>query len=184
MLIVMARLGIPGQYDSELFHNTVAKIATAAEKASKDGRKVFVGLGGLEPRPDILEALAKRHSLIRYFKPFQSDLYTIADGFAQICYGRPGYRFAYGRYEQAERSHGSHIGIFVAVEDDGDREMMDEVVVAMGVNMEIQDDRPGIDPCTSTDLLISHHNATTKSVFDATSSTTTIQPMTRRVCDT
>lgn len=61
---------------------------------------------------------------------------------------------------------------------------MDKMVVAMGVKMEIQDDRPGIDPCTSTDLLISHHNATTKSVFDATSSITTIQPMTRRVCDT
>lgn len=68
--MAMVRLGIPGQYDSELFHNTVAKIATAAEKASKDGRNVFIGLGGLEPRPDILEALAKRHSPIRYVKPF------------------------------------------------------------------------------------------------------------------
>ncbi|KAF8852050.1 HpcH/HpaI aldolase [Acephala macrosclerotiorum] len=59
-------LGIPGQYDSELFHSTVAKIAAAAEKASVDGRKVFVGLGGLEPRPDLLEAFAKRHSLVRF----------------------------------------------------------------------------------------------------------------------
>lgn len=99
--MVMVRLGIPGRYDSELFHNTVAKIATAAEKASKNGRKVFIGLGELEPRPDILEALAKRQTLIRYFKPSQSDLYTIADGFVQICYGRPGYRFADGRHEQA-----------------------------------------------------------------------------------
>ncbi|KAH8898962.1 HpcH/HpaI aldolase [Thozetella sp. PMI_491] len=59
-------LGIPGQYDSELFHSTVAKIATAAEKASVNGRKVFVGLGGLEPRPDLLETFAKRHSPVRF----------------------------------------------------------------------------------------------------------------------
>lgn len=58
-------LGIPGQYDSELFHTTVAKIANAAEKASVNGRKVFVGLGGLEPRPDLLEGFAKKHSLVR-----------------------------------------------------------------------------------------------------------------------
>ncbi|KAK1499139.1 HpcH/HpaI aldolase [Colletotrichum tamarilloi] len=58
-------LAVPGQYDSEIFHSTVAKIAKAAEKASVDGRKVFVGLGGLEPRPDLLEALAKRHDTIR-----------------------------------------------------------------------------------------------------------------------
>ncbi|KAI3528280.1 HpcH/HpaI aldolase [Colletotrichum filicis] len=55
----------PGQHDSEFFHSTVAKIANAAEKASVDGRKVFVGLGGLEPRPDLLEALAKRRDTIR-----------------------------------------------------------------------------------------------------------------------
>jgi len=59
-------LGIPGQYNSELFHSTVAKIATAAEKASVNGRKVFVGLGGLEPRPDLLEVFAKRHAVIRF----------------------------------------------------------------------------------------------------------------------
>ncbi|OHE93437.1 HpcH/HpaI aldolase [Colletotrichum orchidophilum] len=61
-----ALLGIPGQYDSELFHSTVAKISDAAEKASVNGRKVFVGLGGLEPRPDLLETLAKRHAPIRF----------------------------------------------------------------------------------------------------------------------
>ncbi|KAJ4998309.1 4-hydroxy-2-oxovalerate aldolase [Colletotrichum sp. SAR 10_66] len=59
-------LGIPGQYDSELFHSTVAKIAEAAEKAGVDGRKVFVGLGGLEPRPDLLEEFAKKHAPIRF----------------------------------------------------------------------------------------------------------------------
>lgn len=59
-------LGIPGKFDAELFHSTVAKIAIAAEKASVGGRKVFVGLGGLEPRPDLLETFALRHPSIRF----------------------------------------------------------------------------------------------------------------------
>ncbi|KAI0144999.1 HpcH/HpaI aldolase [Pestalotiopsis sp. NC0098] len=58
--------GIPGEYDSELFHSLVAKVATAAEKGSTDGRQVFVGLGGLEPRPDLLETFVKRHPSIRF----------------------------------------------------------------------------------------------------------------------
>lgn len=65
-LIISNRLGIPGQYDTELFQDTVARIAAAAEKASVDGRKVFVGLGGLEPRPDLLEKLAQKHACIRF----------------------------------------------------------------------------------------------------------------------
>ncbi|KXS96248.1 hypothetical protein AC578_5481 [Pseudocercospora eumusae] len=59
-------LGIPGQYDTDLFHSTVARIAAAALSASTGDREVFVGLGGLEPRPDILEALAKKHACIRF----------------------------------------------------------------------------------------------------------------------
>lgn len=60
------RLGIPGQYDTSLFKSTVAKIAAAAERASVDGRKVFVGLGGLEPRPDLLEEFAKSYPPVRF----------------------------------------------------------------------------------------------------------------------
>lgn len=63
--LIASRLGIPGQYDSELFHSTVARIAAAAEKASHSDSQVFVGLGGLEPRPDLLETFAKRHNSIR-----------------------------------------------------------------------------------------------------------------------
>lgn len=59
------RLGIPGQYDTDLFHSTVAKIAGAADKASVNGREVFIGLGGLEPRPDLLETFAMRHPRVR-----------------------------------------------------------------------------------------------------------------------
>lgn len=60
------RLGIPGQYDTILFKSTVARIAAAAEKASVDGRKVFVGLGGLEARPDLLEEFAKNYLPVRF----------------------------------------------------------------------------------------------------------------------
>lgn len=59
-------LGIPNQYDSDLFHSAVDKVANAALRASTDGRQVFVGLGGLEPRPDLLMAFTKKHPAIRF----------------------------------------------------------------------------------------------------------------------
>ncbi|KAK8846888.1 hypothetical protein IAR55_005978 [Kwoniella newhampshirensis] len=59
-------LGIPGQYDNEIFQSAVDRIAKAAEKASVDGRKVFIGLGGLEPRPDLLEKFVQKYPLIRF----------------------------------------------------------------------------------------------------------------------
>ncbi len=65
MLTGWYRLDIPGEYDNALFHQTVDKIAAAATKASVNGRKVFIGLGGLEPRPDILESFIQKHPLIR-----------------------------------------------------------------------------------------------------------------------
>lgn len=60
------RLGIPGQFDTELFHSTDARIAAATEKASVDGRKVFVGLGGSDTRLDILEMSVKKHPTVRF----------------------------------------------------------------------------------------------------------------------
>ncbi|KAH7324275.1 HpcH/HpaI aldolase [Stachybotrys elegans] len=59
-------LGITGQYDKEEFHEAIDKIARAAQKASVGGRQVFVGLGGMELRPDLIEHFAKRHSNIRF----------------------------------------------------------------------------------------------------------------------
>jgi hypothetical protein len=63
---LIARLGIPGQQDSPIFHAAVDKICKAAEAASVDGRQVFVGLGGLEPRPDLLVHFTKKYACIRY----------------------------------------------------------------------------------------------------------------------
>jgi hypothetical protein len=54
-----------GKYDEQVFHDAIDKIAKAAKDASIDGRIVFVGLGGMELRPDLIEYFAKRHSNIR-----------------------------------------------------------------------------------------------------------------------
>ncbi|RGP60408.1 aldolase [Fusarium longipes] len=59
-------LGIAGQYDTDEFREAIDTIAKAAQGASIGGRKVFVGLGGLEGRPDLLEDFAKRYSSIRF----------------------------------------------------------------------------------------------------------------------
>ncbi|KAF4345837.1 aldolase [Fusarium beomiforme] len=72
-------LGIAGQYDSNEFHKSIDAIATAAQNASVGGRKVFVGLGGLEQRPDLLETFAKRHPSIR-FTMAGRDLSMLAAG--------------------------------------------------------------------------------------------------------
>ncbi|KAF9769457.1 hypothetical protein IL306_013121 [Fusarium sp. DS 682] len=75
-------LGIAGQYDTDEFQNAIYIIATAAQKASVGARKVFVGLGGLEQRPDLLEAFAKRHSNIR-FTMAGRDLSILAAGMSR-----------------------------------------------------------------------------------------------------
>lgn len=58
-------LGIAGQYDTVEFRKAIDAISTAAQNASVNGRKVFVGLGGLEGRPDLLETFVQQYSNIR-----------------------------------------------------------------------------------------------------------------------
>ncbi|KAI5480297.1 hypothetical protein MNV49_001256 [Pseudohyphozyma bogoriensis] len=64
---LMEEMGILGQYDNPLLMEAYDKIAAAAEKASVNGRKVFVGCGGLEPRPDLIKKLTEKHKCIRLF---------------------------------------------------------------------------------------------------------------------
>lgn len=54
-------LDIPGEHDNPIFLDAVDKIAAAATAAG-----VFVGLGGLEGRPDLLETLCRKWPCIRY----------------------------------------------------------------------------------------------------------------------
>lgn len=60
-------MGITGQYDDPRLMAAYDRIATAAKSVSVDGRIVWVGCGGLEPRPDLIRKLATKHSNIRYF---------------------------------------------------------------------------------------------------------------------
>ncbi|KAI5480301.1 hypothetical protein MNV49_001260 [Pseudohyphozyma bogoriensis] len=60
-------MGHAGEYDNPKLLEAYEKIAAAADKASVNGRKVFVGCGGLEPRPDIIRILTKKHPCIRLF---------------------------------------------------------------------------------------------------------------------
>lgn len=57
-------LDIPGEYDNPTFHAAVAKVCAAA---SKNG--IFVGLGGLETRPDMMEKFTSEYSSVRYVLP-------------------------------------------------------------------------------------------------------------------
>lgn len=57
-------LDIPGEYDNPTFHAAVAKVCAAA---SKNG--IFVGLGGLETRADLMEKFTSEHSCARYVIP-------------------------------------------------------------------------------------------------------------------
>ncbi|KAL7425270.1 hypothetical protein Q5752_000958 [Cryptotrichosporon argae] len=60
-------LGIPGQYDNPVFRSAVDKVAKAAAAAAElNGAPVFIGLGGLEPRPDLLEHFVKTYPMIRF----------------------------------------------------------------------------------------------------------------------
>ncbi|WZH50100.1 HpcH/HpaI aldolase [Fusarium acuminatum] len=75
-------LGIAGQYDADEFAQAIDAISTAARNVSVSGRKVFVGLGGLEGRPDLLEGFARRYSNIR-FTMAGRDLSVLAAGMSR-----------------------------------------------------------------------------------------------------
>ncbi|KAK6909230.1 hypothetical protein I203_103247 [Kwoniella mangroviensis CBS 8507] len=59
-------MGIPGDYDNQRLTDAYAKVSAACKKASVDGRIVTLGIGGLNPRPDLIEKFASLHSNARY----------------------------------------------------------------------------------------------------------------------
>ncbi|ORY28189.1 Pyruvate/Phosphoenolpyruvate kinase-like domain-containing protein [Naematelia encephala] len=59
-------MGIPGEFDDPRVGEAFAKVCAAAEKASKNGRLVSVGIGGLHGRPDLIEKLGKKHPNARF----------------------------------------------------------------------------------------------------------------------
>jgi hypothetical protein len=59
-------MGIAGNYDDPRIWSALERICLAAKSASTPTHQVYVGLGGLEPRPDLLERLRGAFDNIRY----------------------------------------------------------------------------------------------------------------------
>ncbi|KAI5476498.1 hypothetical protein MNV49_007677 [Pseudohyphozyma bogoriensis] len=63
---LMDDMGIVGEFDNPRLMAAYERICAAAEANSVNGRRVFVGAGGLEPRPDILKHLGKKFPCMRF----------------------------------------------------------------------------------------------------------------------
>ncbi|KAJ6630338.1 Phosphoenolpyruvate/pyruvate domain-containing protein [Mycena sp. CBHHK59/15] len=77
-------LEIPNNHDSPVFHDAIAQVATAATAASTAKHTVFVGLGGLEARPDLMEKLVKEYPCIRYLMAGR-DIVHLFNGMKAQC---------------------------------------------------------------------------------------------------
>ncbi|OAA65322.1 Pyruvate/Phosphoenolpyruvate kinase [Niveomyces insectorum RCEF 264] len=73
-------LGITGDLGNEKIFEMYSRISDAAARASKNGRKVFIGMGGLQGRPDIISRLVNedKNKLIRYISTQDFPIYTQA----------------------------------------------------------------------------------------------------------
>ena len=63
----MCSLGIPFDFANPKLQEAVDKVASAAKAAWNGDRKVFVGLGGLMSRPDVLKKIITedKHGVVR-----------------------------------------------------------------------------------------------------------------------
>lgn len=61
-------MGLKFDFDNPKVFEMYARISAAAAKASTNGHKIYVGIGGLQGRPDLLSKLINedRNGLIRY----------------------------------------------------------------------------------------------------------------------
>ncbi|KAH8653883.1 Pyruvate/Phosphoenolpyruvate kinase-like domain-containing protein [Xylariales sp. PMI_506] len=73
-------LGITGDVGNERIFEMYARISDAAARASVNGRRVFVGIGGLQGRPDVLSRLINedKNKLIRWVSTADFTLYADA----------------------------------------------------------------------------------------------------------
>lgn len=63
-------MGIPGQYDDPRLAAAYERICKAAEAQWTETRKVYVGCGGIEWRPDMMKDLSLKYKSIRCVIPF------------------------------------------------------------------------------------------------------------------
>ncbi|KAL1858130.1 hypothetical protein VTK73DRAFT_7925 [Phialemonium thermophilum] len=73
-------LGITGDLGNEKIFEMYARVSDAAARASVNGRRVFIGMGGLQGRPDIISRLVNedKNKLIRFISTQDFPLYTEA----------------------------------------------------------------------------------------------------------
>ncbi|CAK7232885.1 hypothetical protein SCUCBS95973_008409 [Sporothrix curviconia] len=73
-------LGITGDLGNEKIFAAYARISAAAARASANGRKVYIGMGGLQGRPEVLRRLVNedKNKLIRWISTADFPLYTQA----------------------------------------------------------------------------------------------------------
>ncbi|CAK7202218.1 hypothetical protein SEUCBS139899_004940 [Sporothrix eucalyptigena] len=73
-------LGITGDLGNEKIFETYARISDAAARASVNGRKVYIGMGGLQNQPEVVSRLVNedKNKLIRWISTADFPLYTQA----------------------------------------------------------------------------------------------------------
>jgi hypothetical protein len=64
--VLIHRLGVPGDYENPLVLQALERILNAAQNASTKEKTVYVGFGGLEPRPDLIKKLRAAHSNVGF----------------------------------------------------------------------------------------------------------------------
>lgn len=74
-----SRLGIPGEYDDPRLWSALERICKAAEAVGK-----FIGIGGFEPRLDLLEKLRKAYPCVCFVMAGR-DLGVMQSGMAAMC---------------------------------------------------------------------------------------------------
>ena len=59
-------MGIAGEFFDPRIQQAISRICCAAEAASTPSKQIYVGLGGLDPYPDLFRQLRKAHPNIRF----------------------------------------------------------------------------------------------------------------------
>ena len=55
--ITKSSMGIPFQYDNSKLHEQIYRVCAAARKAWKNGRRVYVGVGAVINKPNLLREI-------------------------------------------------------------------------------------------------------------------------------
>lgn len=73
------RMGIPGAYDDVRLWSALERICKAAQSVGKS-----IGIGGFEPRPDLLQKLRSAYPCVAFVMAGR-DLSILQSGMAAMC---------------------------------------------------------------------------------------------------